>query len=683
MTLAAAFAFLCGVLLAQLPPPPYGALAGLLLLALAIAAALCWRHGDARVFVPAWALVAGFGFAALHVQAALAMRWPEARERERVLVEARVLTIPVAGERGTTFDAALVLDPRAGGARVMARMVWRQPRVAPRVGETWRLVVRLHAPRAAANPVGPDMERLWFREGIGALGTVLPWAHLNQRLQAGGAPLERLRAQVAQRIAARVADRDAAALLTALAVGVTGDMSREQWRVFNATGTTHLVAISGLHVTLFALIAMGGARRLWRWTGALREHLPREAFASLLGLGSAGGYALLAGFSVPTQRTLVMLAAWLLARAAARAQGLLQSFAIAIVVVLVLDPFAPLASGFWLSFAAVAAIVLAAGTRIGRACWWREAARVQVAVTIALVPVTLAAFGGVSLAGLVVNAVAIPVFTLVLVPLTLASTLLVPLLPGLSDAGFRAGAWLHALGWPWLEGAASWPLALVTIAPPPWAWLVIVPAVGIAILPWPPRLRVTALAALAPLFAAERPGPAAPVVAVTIFDAGRGQVAVIRTAAGVVVYGTGDGFGTDGRRMARVVVPWLHTQRVARVDRLVLPRLHTDEASGAAELVAALEVGEILVPRDWPGGPPMARPCAGRSTWSSGPARFTLTPDCDMTVTIGARRLQFGRAVRVDTARSGAISLSIDAATGAIARRAARDGYPWPWRAPV
>lgn len=682
MTPAVAFAFLGGCLVALALPPPYGPCAALAVLAGAAGAALVWRRGWRATAALGTAALIGCMCTALHVSAARAARWPEARDGERVLALARVLTIPVAGEFGTTFDAALALDPRMGGARLTARLRWASPRPAPRVGEAWRLVVRLRAPRAALNPTGPDMERVWFREGIDALGTVLPGSRLNRRVDAGFAPLARLRAAIADRIAAIVPDRDAAALLAALAVGVTGELTAEQWRVFNATGTTHLVAISGMHVTIFAVLAIAVARRLWLCTGVLRERLARDAFAAVLGLGASSGYALLAGFPVPAQRTLVMLGAWLLVRQAARASGLLHAFGIAIVVVVALDPFAPLAAGFWLSFGAVGAIILAAGARIGRAGRWREVLRVQFAVSVALVPVTLVVFSGISLAGFVVNAVAIPVFTLALVPLVLASTVALGVLPGLARTGFGAAAWIHATGWPALEAAASWPYALLALAPPGWAWIVLVPAALIAILPWPPALRFSAIAALVPLLSGAPPFPPSG-VGIIVFDTGRGEAAIVRTAQSVVIHGTGDSFGTRGRRMARIVVPWLRATGVQRVDRLVMPHLRGDHASGAAELAAAIPIGEILVPRPWTGGPATARPCASRPRWVSGPAKFEVTADCDMTVSVGARRFRFGRGASWNTARRGALRITIDAATRAFGRRAQREGYPWPWRAPV
>ncbi|HNR23369.1 MAG TPA: DNA internalization-related competence protein ComEC/Rec2 [Steroidobacteraceae bacterium] len=693
MTLAAAGAFLAGALLALAVPTPYPPHAALAVLLAALGAALAWRAGWPLATVLAAWLLAGLVCAAVTTSLRLAERWPQSRSGERVLVTARVASIPVDEEYGTAFDALLTLDPRAGGQRLRARIVWVHPQPRPQVGERWQLAVRLRAPRAALNPNGPDMERVWFRDRVGALGTVLPRSPLNIRLDPGHAPLDRLRARIMRRIAATVVDRDAAALLGALAVGVTGDMSREQWRVFNATGTTHLVAISGMHVTLFAVIAMAGARRVWRVAGRWCTRLRRESFAAALGIVTAAGYSLLAGFSVPTQRTLLMLSAWLIARHLARAHGALHAFAVALVAVLLLDPLAPLASGFWLSFGAVAAILLATGARLGRAHWLHEAVRVQCAVTIALVPVTLAAFGSVSLASLVVNAAAIPLFTLLLVPLVLAATAAMALWPALATLLLQLAAWLHAQLWPWLEAAADWPHALVQLAPPAWAYLLVVPAAGMAVLPWPRGLRATAAAAILPLGFARALVPAADEITVAVFDVGRGQAVAIRTADGVLVHGTGDSFGTEGRRMARVVVPWLRTQRVARVDDLVLPHLYRDYAVGAAELDITLGIDRILVARPWPGGPQRAVTCDAHAGWTRAAAHFALTATCDMTVTVGANRLEVtGKEVFLDTGAGrqhldsevrGAIILTLGKAAGAVRRRDARDGYPWPWRAPV
>jgi len=192
-----------------------------------------------------------------------------------------------------------------------------------------------------------------FRDGVHLHARVLP-SVLNTRLALAAPSIDAVRARIATRIASRVADPDAAGLITALAVGLTDGMSTDQWRVFNATGTTHLVAISGMHVTLFALLAFAAARRLWRLLPG--RALEREPFALLAGIAAAGGYALLAGFSVPTQRTWLMLAVFAGARLGARPLDAARTWSLALILVLLLDPRAPLAAGFWLSFVAVGVI---------------------------------------------------------------------------------------------------------------------------------------------------------------------------------------------------------------------------------------------------------------------------------------------------------------------------------------
>ncbi len=253
-----------------------------------------------------------------------------------------------------------------------------------------------------------------------AAGQVVPSA-LNHRLAPAAPGLDGLRERIAYAIAARVSERDAAALIIALAIGDTQRISVEQWRVFNAVGITHLVAISGLHVTLFCLAVAWIAGKLWDRMRCLQERTPRHTFATLLGLVAALGYALLAGWSVPTQRTLLMLAAWHSLRWAARPRPAARTLAAGLVGVLLLDPLAPLASGFWLSFLAVGALLVQGAVTPLQASGWRGHLHTQGYVMVALAPVTIAVFGSVSLAGLGVNLLAIPAFSLLLVPLILAA----------------------------------------------------------------------------------------------------------------------------------------------------------------------------------------------------------------------------------------------------------------------
>jgi len=265
----------------------------------------------------------------------------------RVLFEGHIVTVPAREGAELFFEVEGIIVEGAGpndGRVRRARLAWRDVRFEPRAGEHWRLLLRLLPLADTRNFAAADPARFAFRDGVHLVGRVLP-STLNTRLTLAPTSIDTLRARIAARIRDSIADPDAAALLTALAVGLTDGMSVDQWRVFNATGTTHLVAISGLHVTMFALSALGLARFLWRWLPPARR-LAREPFAWLLGLTAAGAYSLLAGFSVPTQRTWLMLAIVALARLTARHAGAGRIFGVALIAVLLYDVRAPLSAGF-------------------------------------------------------------------------------------------------------------------------------------------------------------------------------------------------------------------------------------------------------------------------------------------------------------------------------------------------
>jgi competence protein ComEC len=644
------------------------------LVLLAFAGALC--AGRLRAARVVCGCCCGFLFAAWCARDYLAHRWPESLADERVIASVVVDSIPAPLASGWAFDGVVRIErperppvlPSAGvsaggsvgvsvgpsaavsvgasadlsaaawGEAFRARLVTRDEAVRPHAGERWRLLLSLRAPRGRANPGAPDFERHQFRDGVHALGTVLA-SRVNERLDEGHRPLDQLRERISERVDAQVTDRDAAALIAALAVGDTGRVSREQWRVFNATGTTHLVAISGMHVTLFAVIMFALARRAWMacvTLGARRSArrmaargamlapatlsrrvarrpplsrpategflilswvatVPRENFAAAFGFVAAAAYAALAGLSVPTERTLIMLGAWLFARSIARASHPFQPFALALLLVLLIDPFAPLSAGFWLSFAAMAAIILSATGRFMRLPLWREALSVQVVVSIALLPFSLALFGSIPLIGLPVNLLAIPAMSWVLVPTVLLAVALLPVSNAASNAVLSLAEWLHNLGWPWLAAASDSPWALIHASPPWWWYALAVIALAMAALPWPLLMRLAALICVAPLAASiERPlkqGEAE----ITALDVGEGASVVVRTASHVLVYGTGDSYGTDGRIADSVVIPFLRSSGSHAIDRLVIPHATPASGAGVVALLAEMPIKQILL----------------------------------------------------------------------------------------
>ena len=610
------FSFFVGIVALLAAPALPPAWVALPVVFAAFVSGMCGRHLPPAVAV--CGACCGFLFAGYHARDYLAHRWPEGLSDERVIASVVVDSIPARIDAGWSFDGTLRIEAPdkapavayAGwGDDLRVRLVSRDASLHPRAGERWRLLVALRPPRGRSNPGTADFERHQFRDGVHALGTVIGSA-INRRLDAGHHPLDALRERISGHIEAQVADRDAAALIAALAVGDTGRVSREQWRVYNVTGTTHLVAISGMHVTLFAVIAFAAARRFWAgcvWVGANLQrspigraaawlaNWPRETFASVAGLAAATAYAMLAGLSVPTQRTLIMLGVWLLARSVARASRPFQPFALALVAVLLLDPFAPLSAGFWLSFVAMGAIILTTSGRFMRRPLWLEALSVQAVVTAALLPFSLALFGSVSLIGPAVNLLAIPAMSWVLVPTVLVSVALLPVSVSLANGVLAAAEWLHDHGWPWLAAASDIPWALLHASPPWWWYGLAIIALAFALLPWPLLMRFAAAICVVPLAAAiERPlehGNAE----VTVLDVGEGTAVVVRTAGHVLVQGTGDSYGTNGRIAETVVAPYLRSVGARAIDLAVLDRVSTATAEGLVALWAEMPIRQTLV----------------------------------------------------------------------------------------
>jgi competence protein ComEC len=592
------------LLSAQAPSPWWLGAAGLL-------ACCAWlspgRHRTA-IFAGAM-LLAGQCLAGLGSRHWLEHRVPDSSAELRLLVEGVVDDVPDNRPGTLAFDLRV--------QRRLLRVSWQDAPVSPRVGERWRLLLRLSPLEERRNFTGPDLARQAFRRGVHGNATVLS-SNLNELVELAPASLHTLRARIGLRVRESIADPDAAALVTALAVGLTSGMSRDQWRVFNATGTTHLVAISGLHVTLFAWLVFRCARVAWSWLPVSR-FTEREPFALLSGLAAAGGYALLAGWSVPTQRTWLMLALYVCARLCARRVGAGRLWALAMVLVLLTDARAPLAAGFWLSFIAVGVLLGFAGepahaARPGARAWWFL--RVQLLVTGALAPAVFGVSGGVSLIGIAVNLVAIPVISLLFVPVVLAGTLAAWLAPAWDAWFFSLAAWLYEWLWPGLAWCADVESGQWRATPSAWWFALALPAALLALCRAHGPLRVTSLCVLLPLLWPVTRSPDAGDAWVSVLDAGRGSAVLVRTRHHLLLFDTGDTWSTRGARMAGVVWPALDDLPPRPVDLLVLPVLDQDRAAGAALLALERGARRLLAGGGWPGsGLPVSRCRDARWQW--------------------------------------------------------------------
>lgn len=605
MPIALAFTLGAWWLQQQARLPPLGA-AWLLLASLA--AALAWRRSRwpalrvaGRLAALAGWCAAGFFWAALSAQWKLADALPPADEGRDLRVVGVVEGLVDPTEHGHRFVLRVerVLDADAHVPRRVL-LSWYErgealPATAPVTsGERVALTVRLKRPVGAWNPHGFDRAAWLLEQGLRATGYVVdraPVAHHGFARTSPGAWLDHLREGMRARLLSPVEGAPEAGVLAALALGDQRAIEADQWDLFTRTGVNHLMSISGLHITMLAALAHAVVLRLWRRSGRLALRWPAADVALGAGLATACAYALIAGFGVPAQRTVWMLAVVTGAQWLRLATGGGPALAAALLLVMVLDPMAVIAPGFWLSFGAVAALMAFVGRAEGRWAWFAEWTRAQWVLFVALAPLLIGLFQQVSLVAPIANAFAIPVVSFVVVPLALLGTCVPwdgPALLALAamELVVRALEWLAALP------VVQW----VQAAPP--AWSVVLAAAGAACLLLPRGFpsRWLGLALCLPMLLAEpvRPDPGA--ARLTLLDVGQGLAVVVETARETLLFDAGPAWGTDADAGGRIVVPFLRAAGVRRLSALVVSHDDRDHTGGVGSVLAQVPVDRVLTP---------------------------------------------------------------------------------------
>lgn len=553
-------------------------------------------------------------------------------EGPSITVTARIASFPETRAAALRFVAEPVDEP-ALPSRI--RLSWYDAPALPAVGETWRLTARLRRPRGFANPAGFDYELWLTRQRIGAVGYVVEDPG-NERLAAFGVDRRSaLRRRAVERISSVAGDDDAAAVLMAVTVGARHSISAAQWERYAVSGTSHLMAISGLHIGLAAAAAyvLG-----WLMLATVCRNRSIRDLAAMTAMLVAGVYADISGFAVPARRALLMTLAALAAFLLRRQPAPEKVIAVTCLAVFAADPLAIHAPGFKLSFAAVAILLWLARQRVfepdavapspaGRAAAaLRRLAVLQVCLLLGLFPMTASIFGRVPWAAPLVNLIALPVFNAVTVP---AALLGLALSGPLSPAGdlLLGAAWQSVRFILWLvEQAAAWQPAGTEVAAPTGGMhlVVLLPALWAVLPPGFPGRKLALVAAVAACLH-RPPSPPAGCLELTVLDVGQGLAVMIRTQRRTLVYDTGPDFRGGGDAGRLVVVPYLKRIGAERVDLLVVSHHHDDHAGGAASLLDALDVRQILV-----GGAPLRAlrhpqiGCRSGQAWRWDGVRFSV-----------------------------------------------------------
>lgn len=613
----------------------------------------------------------------------LAPEW----QGKNLLITAQVIQLP--GKRGDGSPsrfAVQVLDARLASGKKLrfqgrVRLSWKRgPDL--KLGQVWRMTVRLKRPHGLANPHTFDYEAWLFSQRYRATGYVRDRDSTPLELTSGQAfdhaidkaidkainkaiGLDRRIALWRQSLIESVPELPFQGVLRALLVGDRSGLSQDQWTVFRRTGTGHLVAISGLHIGLMAAMAYFLVRWLARWQPLSRwlerRAWTRQQFAALVAFVMAGVYAVMAGFGVPTQRALIMLGIGLGAILLRFPLRSWRVWLLALLLVLLVDPLAPLAPGFWLSFAAVAWIILAYGGRrpvAGVTAGWKWV-RIHWVLALGLAPLTLFWFSQASMIAPLANLIAVPLVSLAVVPLTLLGGLLALVWP---DAGQMVLAWADGLlEWLWLvlQWMAEWELSsgeVPALEGRNLGFLLL--AMLLLILPRGLPGRGLALVLMLPLALWNLRGDATlpdltlreGAFRLTVLDVGQGLSAVVRTRNRVLLYDTGPAYPSGFNTGEAVVVPWLKGQGHRHLDTLIVSHGDSDHRGGLEAVQEAVSIGRLISGE--PGRVPGAAPCVAGLTWQWDGVHFaTLAPPKPSDSQSGWRGNNASCVLRVDNDR--------------------------------
>ncbi len=583
--------FLCGwitgILIVALCPAlyPLPLLSCLALIWAQILHHWCGKHPNLRTWLLfTGALILGLTHAGESARQRLTQRLDPALDHQLLMLSGTIISLVEGEPHRVHFRFAP--DSPIPGLPTPLSLNFTQPGPAPLIlhpGQRWYWACRLRQPHTQRNPGGFDGETWAWSENIRAMGQIGATPSPRYRgyspfsLKSGGLLLliEEWRDKLRQHLIQQLGPQRWSAVLLALTLGDQSLISDPDWQLFWATGVGHLVSISGLHITMLAGLIGRITRCIhpsirWRWA---------------TGLGGATAYSLIAGFSLPTQRTLTMIAVATAGRFLQRPLPVSTLLLLAASATLLGDPMAPLSNSFWLSFSAVAWLVYAESARTGKSPFWHELTHTQWAATWSTLPLSIWLFGQVSWVAPLANAFAIPLVSLGVVPLALAG-----MLPGLTFCLFWAESLFEITGqllqWLIHQGGAPLPF------PSPSLPLFLSASLGTAFLLAPRGLpgRWAGSLGILGLFLSPSDRPAHGDLRLDILDVGQGLAVVVTTATHTLIVDTGPGGRWAQDTGSRVLIPYLRSQGIDHLDGLLLSHGDLDHSGGTRSLLQSYPV---------------------------------------------------------------------------------------------
>ncbi len=567
-------------------------------------------------------LVMGVLWAVIFAMLRLSDQLPEALESIDIAVSGYVADLPEQDERRTRFD--FIVQSSAQKLPRLLRLNWYYPEQPIKAGQQWTFTVKLKRPHGSFNPGGFDYERWLFTEGIAATGYIRPspkpvllgvsstWLHIAM-----------LRQMITDRLSVVASDCSHLGLIKALTIGDGSGISQHEWEVFRKTGTTHLVVISGSHVGLIAGLVYFLVLKIWARTSLL-AYSPQRV-AALAAMVTAVFYAGLAGFSVPTQRSVIMLTVVMLAISFQRNTRPFNTLAVALLLVMIVDPLAALSAGFWLSFLAVSLIIYTVSSRLGSFGYVLEVIKINWSTSVGLAPLLLFFFQQVSLISPLANFIAVPVISVLVVPVALIGVLLMFTVPIVAHWLFIVvDGVLQGLWW-LLSVMAELPLASINHAQhSTWALLFALPGILLMLAPAGMSSRWLSAVMFLPLIFTEPKLPALGAIKMTVLDVGQGLSVVVQTTHHSLVYDTGAKFSAESDMGQSAILPFLRQQGTEHLDTLIVSHGDNDHIGGADSLLRGIPTQQVLTSATEQLSAYAPQSCVAGQAWTWDDVSFTM-----------------------------------------------------------
>lgn len=544
----------------------------------------------------------GFLWALTHAYLNLYPALDKSLEGIDLEISGQVVSIPTHYPRSSRFEFSIHSARTTSNGETVTvpkkvRLNWYGNVPSIQLGEIWQLRVRLKRPWSYANPGGFDYEKWLFEQVIRATGYVRSKGS-NELIYATSLlnPTYYLRASLNQKL--ERAEGKNAAVIKALVLGERGQMDPKRWQTLTQTGTNHLLAISGLHVGIVSGFVFFIILFLWRRSEKLCLFIAAQRIAALAAIFAAVFYAMLAGFSIPTQRAMVMAAVVFLSVYSMQSLRPWNILSLALLCVLILDPFSVLSPGFWLSFLAVAIILFSLKGKSAKQAWWFSLVKIQFVLAVGLLPLTLLFFQQASLVSPLANFFAVPWVSFLVVPVTLLGSLLLLISESLGNLLLQVAHLLLEVFWSVLDYLHALPFASLQHAVPTWT---LIPAgFGILLLlaprGWPEKTLSVVL--ISPLIFAKPAEISVYDLKLTALDVGQGLAIVLEVGDRVLVYDTGPKFGGSFNAGEAVVIPYLRQRGIREIDTLVVSHGDKDHAGGLQGILSNIQVDQLISSKD-------------------------------------------------------------------------------------